>query len=367
MNSRNAALAALAVATVVTAAVATIVTAPADAQVGSTDAQNVTINMVDPSAVQLVHATSLPGIDGDFDFLAVDLKHDRLFIAAEEHHTIEAFRASTGEHLQSVGGVKTPHALAYVAEKNELIVADGGDSSALFLSADDLHRVDRVALIDGSPTGKTDSPDTGFYDVKRRTFYIGNGGKSANLPYSEIAELNVDTHKITGTVRVDGDNLEAMAVDEATDRLFVNVRDKKQVAVVDLKQNKVVDTWNVGLNRNTALAFDAANNLVFVGSRQPGLFTVLDGKTGKVVAQMPCADVTDSMTWDPAAKRIYIAGSQGLSIFHQDARDRYSELLRIPTNGGKTALNVPQLKQFYVVHPKTALDAAALLIYRTAR
>jgi DNA-binding beta-propeller fold protein YncE len=348
-------------------AVSAVATATAQAQVATADARSVTITMKDPTAVQLVRTTSLPGIEGDFDFLAVDLQHDRLFIAGEEHHTIEVFKASTGEHLLSAGGVKTPHALAYVKEKNELIVADGGDSSALILSADDLHQVARVALIDGSVTGKTDSPDTGFYDAKRRTFFIGNGGKSANQPYSEIAELNVDTHKIIGTVRVEGNNLEAMAVDEARNRLFVNVRDKKQIGVVDLKTNKIVDTWNVGLNRNTALAFDAVNNLVFVGSRQPGLFTVLDGSTGAVVAQMPCADVTDSMTWDPDTKRIYIAGSQGLSVFHQESRDHYAELLRIPTNGGKTALNVPQLKQFYVVHPKSPLDEAGLLVYRTAR
>ncbi len=264
-----------------------------------------------------------------------------------------------------MAGVKTPHALAYVAEKNELIVADGGDSSALILGGEDLHQVDRVALIDGSVTGKTDSPDTAVYDSKRRTFFIGNGGKSANLPYSEITELNVDTHKIVGKVRVEGNNLEAMGVDDATGRLYVDVRDKKQVAVVDLKQNKVVDTWNVNLNRNTALAFDAADNLVFVGSRQPGLFTALDAKTGAVVAQMPCADVTDSMTWDAAAKRVYIAGSQGLSIFQQNSRSQYTELLRVATNGGKTALLVPELHQYFVVHPKTALDGAALLVYRT--
>ena len=235
------------------------------------------------------------------------------------------------------------------------------------MSADDLHQVDRVALIDGSSTGKTDSPDTGLYDAGRRTFFIGNGGKSANLPYSEIAELNVDTHKITGSIRVEGNNLEAMAVDDARGRLYVNVRDKQQVAVVDLKRQKFVDTWNVGLNRNTALAFDSLDNLVFVGSRQPGLFTVLDANTGTLVAQMPCADITDFMSWDAEAKRVYIAGSQGLSVFHQDSRNQYTELTRIPTNGGKTALNLPQIHQFYVVHPKTALDAAALLSYRTVR
>jgi DNA-binding beta-propeller fold protein YncE len=353
-------------ATLAALAVAALVTASANAQVAPVDTTT-EIAMRDPAAVQLKHMTALPGIDGDFDFLAVDLKHDRLFVAGEEHHTIEVFKASTGEHVKSVGGVKTPHALAYVAETNELAVADGGDFSTLFLDADDLHQKDRIAMIDGSVTGKTDSPDTGFYDAKRRTFFVGNGGKSAKLPYSEITAIDVDTHKVTGRIRVEGDNLEAIAIDEAHDRLFVDVRDKKQVAVIDLKQNKVVQTWNVGLNRNTALGFDPANDLVFVGSRAPGLLTVLDGRTGTVVAQVPCADMTDSLSWDAASKRIYIAGSQGLSVFHQDSRDRYTELLRVPTNGGKTALNVPQLKQFYVIHPKTVLDGAALLTYSTAQ
>jgi hypothetical protein len=206
--------------------------------------------------------------------------NDRLFVAGEEHHTIEVFKAGTGKHLKSVGAVKTPHALAYVAGMNELVVACGGDSSALFLDANDLHRVDRIAIIDGSVTGKTDSPDTGFYDAKRRTFFIGNGCKSVNLPHSEITAVNVDTHKVTARVRVGGDNLEAIATYETHDRIFIDVRDKKQVAIVDLKQIKLVETWNLGVNRNIALGFDPANNLVFAGNRAPGLLTLLDGKTG---------------------------------------------------------------------------------------
>ena len=327
----------------------------------------VTLNMQQSAPVTLTHMTTLPGIEGDFDFLVADPAHDRLFIAAEEHHTIEVFKASTGEHLQSVSGVKTPHALAYVPEKNEVIVADGGASAALIFSATDMHQIGRVALIDGAVTGKTDSPDTGFYDSKRHTFYIGNGGKSANLPYSEIAELDVDTHQITNRIRVEGNNLEAMAIDESHDRLFVNIRDKKQVGVIDLKTHKVVDTWDTGLNRNTALAFDAVNNLVFVGSRNPGLFTVLDSNTGKVVAQMACANTTDFMAWDTASRRIYIAGSAGLSIFHQDSRAHYTELTRVPTNGGKTGVLLPGGQKLFIVHPKTPIDDAGLLVYRVTR
>jgi hypothetical protein len=41
-----------------------------------------------------------------------------------------------------------------------------------------------------------------------------------------------------------------------------------------------------------------------------------------------------------------------------------TDIADIPTNGGKTSFYVPQVKQFYVVHPKTDVDIAGLLVYR---
>lgn len=193
--------------------------------------------------VTLLHNIAIPGIEGDFDFLTADLKRGHLFAAAEDHHSIEMFDLKTGEHLQSIPGVKTPHAMAYVADRDELFVADGGDSSCIILSGSDFHQIDRIPLIDGSVTGKTDSPDTGYYDAKRRMSFVGNGGKSANLPFSEIAEISVDTHKIVGKIRVETNNVEAMMTDDAHDRLYANMRDQKKIAVIDLKQGAVVDTW----------------------------------------------------------------------------------------------------------------------------
>jgi hypothetical protein len=40
---------------------------------------------------------SLPGIDGDFDHFAYDLKRNRLIAAAEEHHTLELFDLKSGK------------------------------------------------------------------------------------------------------------------------------------------------------------------------------------------------------------------------------------------------------------------------------
>lgn len=312
----------------------------------------------------LLHLTTLPEITGDFDHFAVDLKRNHLFVSAEVHHSVEMFDLHTGAHLQSLGGFKTPHSLAFVPEKDELLVADGGDSSLILLAASDFRRIDRVALIDGSATGKGDSPDAAFYDAANRLYYIGNGGNSAKLPTSTISIFSADQGKLIGDIAIPGDNVESMGVDNIHHRLYVNIRDKQQIGVIDLTTRKLVTTWTApGLLKNTALAVDAKDQRVFVAGRNPGMFYVFD-ENGKVVTQKTCVNINDDMTYDPVLKRIYISGTQGLSIFHQDSPDTYTEMADIPTNGGKTSVYVPSVKQFYVIHPKNTVDDAGLLVFR---
>ena len=317
-----------------------------------------------PAPITLLSTTYLPEITGDFDHFAVDLKGNHLFVSAEVHHSVEMFDLKTGAHLQSIGGFKTPHSVAFAPEKDELLVADGGDSALILLSGDDFHRIDRVQLIDGSATGKGDSPDAAYYDAANRLYYIGNGGISANLPDSEIAVFSVDQGKLIDKISIPGNNVESMGIDPIHHRLYVNIRDKQQIGVVDLLTKKVIATWTApGLQKNTALAVDEKNERIFVAGRNPGIFYVFDNN-GKVVSQKPCVNINDDMTWDPLLKRVYISGTQGLSIFHEDSPDTYTDIADVPTNGGKTSFYVPQVKQFYVVHPKTDVDIAGLLVYR---
>lgn len=314
--------------------------------------------------VTLLSTTYLPEIVGDFDHFAVDLKRNHLFVSAEVHHSIEMFDLRTGQHLKSIGGFKTPHSVAYASEKDEVMVADGGDSALVLLSGEDFHRIDRVQLIDGSATGKGDSPDAAYYDAANRLYYIGNGGVSANQPNSVISIFSVDQGKLIGSITIPGNNVESMKVDNLHQRLYVNIRDKKQIGVVDLKTRQVIHTWTTpDMNRNTALAVDSKQERIFVAGRSPGIFYVFD-REGKVVSQKSCVDINDDMTWDPVMKRVYISGTQGLSVFHQDTPDTYSEIANIPTNGGKTSFYVPQVHRFFVIHPKTNVDIAGLLVYR---
>ena len=213
----------------------------------------------------LMATTQLPGIDGDFDHFAYDLKRNRLIVAAEEHHTLELFDLNTGKHLQSVSGFKAPHSIAYVPENDELFITDGDDASCLILSASDFHRVSRIPLRAG--------PDSALYDPESKRYYIGNGGREEKAKTSVITVISVINHRKVADIDIDGDNIEAMAVDHAHHRLFVNIRDKKQIGVVDLTSNAVVTTWTTpGMNRNTPMKFDEPNQRLFIAGRTPGKF-----------------------------------------------------------------------------------------------
>ncbi|HEX4165507.1 MAG TPA: hypothetical protein VHZ55_08525 [Bryobacteraceae bacterium] len=304
----------------------------------------------------LVRTTPLPDITGDFDHFAIDNKNNRLYLSAEEHHSIEVFDLKTGEHLQSAPGVTTPHTLAFVPEKNELLVADGGDASCRILDVHDMHQIARIPLEAG--------PDSGFYDARKRLFYIANGGRGAKQPYSYISVVSADEGKVIYRIRVDAANLESMALNRAKNLLYVNMRDQKQVGVIDLATKKVVRTWAIpDLNLNTPMSFDAQNHRIFIAGRKPGKLYVLDSNSGRVIQTMDCADVADGMSFDQRDHIIIVTGFGGVTVVREVSPDNYQLLTQFGTNGGKTSILDPALRQIYIAHTKTDEDKAGLQLY----
>ena len=75
--------------------------------------------------LRLLGRTELPDYSGDFDHFAVDVPGNRLFLAAEDHGTLEVFDLRSGRHLKTVKGVETPHSILYMPDRNRLLVTDG--------------------------------------------------------------------------------------------------------------------------------------------------------------------------------------------------------------------------------------------------
>jgi DNA-binding beta-propeller fold protein YncE len=304
--------------------------------------------------LELLKNIPLPQITGgDFDHFAVGLDKNRLYVPSEVYASIEVFNLKTGEHLRSATGlVKSPHMLALVPNEKELFVADARNASCDVLDAADLHLLKRISLEPG--------PDFGVYDDASRLLYLGNGGKAAKADFSYVSVISVDRKEVIARIRVDAATLKGMRIDHAANRLYVNMRDRNTIGVIDLGTRAVVDTWTFpGLSSNAAMGFDAGTHRLFVGSRNPGVLYVVDSTNGKLVTTVKTVNISDDMTFDAAHRRLIVSGADGVDVFAQDSPDTYRLVQHVDTFGGKTSVYVPSLKQFYVVHTKGEQAAQA--------
>lgn len=310
--------------------------------------------------LELIHSTALPEVTGgDFDHFAVDLARRRLYSPSEVYGSLELFDLTTGRHLRSATGiVKSPHLLVFTPAHNELFVADAADAACDVLDATDFHLLKRISLEPG--------PDAGVLDERSRILYLGNGGRKANAQFSYVSLISIDSKEVIGRIRLEAATLKAMRIDYKTNRLYVSMRDKNEIAVIDLQKRAVVDTWSpLGLNANAALAIDEDRQRVFVGSRNPGMLFVLDARTGKLITSSKTVETSDDMTYDPVRRRLFVSGSDGVDVFAQDSADSYRLVQHLDLPTGKTSVYVPSLKQFYVVQTKSEqVPVAQLRVFR---
>ena len=308
--------------------------------------------------LKLVQTIPLPDLkEGDFDHFAVDLAGNRLFATGEENESVVVLDTKANKLIHTIPDLKAPHSLLFLPAAKQLWVISGDDGTAKIYETDTYALKETVKLTLGA--------DASAYDPAKHLLYVTAGGSDAKMAYSFINIVDTNTRKKVGDIKVESTNLEAMAIEKNGPRLFVNIRDKGLVGVIDREKKTVTATWPLGdMHGNTPLIFDEANHRIFVAGRKPALFSVLDSESGKIIASMPTAEMTDDMAFGPEAKRIYVVCSDFTDVFEQKDADHYEELGKVPTGfRAKTAILVPQLKRYYVAAPRHGKDVASIKVY----
>ena len=297
-----------------------------------------------PTATLIGRSTDWkPGYSGDFDHFGVDVKGNRLFLAAEDHGTVELFNLKTGQHERTLHVVETPHAFVYLPKHNRLIITDSGKGMTKILDATTLKVVGHIALAPGA--------DSAEYDASNGHLYIVTGGKDVGMKDCFLNEVDPLTGHVYAKLKFDSDHVEAVKAEQHGDRLFVNVADQNYVAVVDKKTLKVIARWPLtGAQTNLTMALDEADHRLFVGTRNPSKLFVLNTDTGATVAMLDAPATSDGLFWDSARKRVYVPGGDGyLGVFQQVTADLYAARPRIPSAiGAKSGIVVPELNRLYL-------------------
>lgn len=180
-----------------------------------------------------------------------------------------------------------------------------------------------------------DNPDAIMYEPFTRTI-ITNNGHGKNLSF-----IDPQKNKVIHTVALDGKPEEGVA--DGKGKLFVNLEDKSEIAVVDLKTFKVTAVWPLAPGESpSGLAIDAKTNRLFSTCSDNKLLIVLDATNGKIVAKLPMGDGVDGVAFDSNKKLIFTPnGREGtLSVYHEKSANEYVSLGTIKTKPGARTITI---------------------------
>src|SRR5262249_8428140 len=161
------------------------------------------------------------GVAGRIDHLAVDIAHRRIFVAELGNGSVDAIDLDSGA-AHRITGLLEPQGLAYLPDRNELLVATGGDGSVHFFSSASL-----------GPQGvlrRGDDADNLRVDPASGEVAVGYGGGA-------IAFIDPARRVVIGTIALPA-HPEGFRLDPARRQLFVNLPNAQAIVAADRSTGK---------------------------------------------------------------------------------------------------------------------------------
>ena len=290
------------------------------------------------------------GVEGRIDHLAIDPDGQRLFVAALGNNTVEIVDLATGKAAHSIAGLKEPQGIAFLKNQGLIAVANSDDGTCRFFDAKSMLLTDTIDFHSDA--------DNVRYDQTNERLYVGFGDGA-------IGVMDVVGRKRLPDIKLSA-HPESFQLETKGNRIFVNVPQSREIAVVDRKQAAVIATWPVKeAQANFPMALDEGNHRLFVGCRAPAEVLVYDTQSGKISDRFSCVGDADELFYNDRTRRLYVVGGAGLITVHQqNDGGKFSQLAKIPTApGARTALLAPNLARLYLAVPRRGSQAAELRVY----
>jgi len=144
-------------------------------------------------------------------------------------------------------------------------------------------------------------PDNLRYDAASKRVFVGFGEEDGG-----IAMVDSMTDERVGEIYKTEGHPESFQLEESEGRIYVNVPDAGNVVEsIDRRTGSSVKWPLKGLRGNYAMALDEASHRLFTVTRKVPMLVVLDTQTGREVARLRAAGECDDVFFDSPRKRIY--------------------------------------------------------------
>jgi hypothetical protein len=224
------------------------------------------------------------GGDGGWDYVTLDAKNHRLYIPRSTHTMV--IDADSGKTLADIPGQKHNHGVALVPPSGRGFISDGSGAVVIF----DL----KTNAVLGTIAAQPDA-DGIIFDEASGLVLVVSGDNGV------LMTLKPDVDPKTGTIDppIELGGKPEFLVSDGAGKIYINLVDKSEVAVVDIKARKVLAHWPVAPGgAPVGMSMDVRKRRLFVGCRNPQKLIVISTDDGKVLADLPIGMGVDATKFD---------------------------------------------------------------------
>jgi hypothetical protein len=266
------------------------------------------------------------GGEGGWDYITVDPEHKLLYVPRTMHTMV--IDAATGKTVADIPGQQRNHGVALVPAVGRGFISDGNDASVTIFDLKTNKALGKV---------KADADADGIiYDPASRKVLVVCGDAGVVIPI--LPDVDPQNGKADAAIKLDG-KPEFLAAD-GQGKVYINLEDKDQVAVVDTKTMKVVNRWPTAPGgAPVGMSMDREHHRLFIGCRKPQKLIVMNAEDGKVIADFPIGAGVDATRFDNGY--IFASCRDGtLAVVHEKSADKFELIQTVTTRPGAKTLDV---------------------------
>ena len=276
-----------------------------------------------PGGFHVVRTIAVGG-DGGWDYPTVASAAHRLYLS---HATlVNVVDTETGALVGQIPDTQGVHGIAIAAELGRGFVSNGRANTVTVF---DLKTLAVLATV--KVTGE--NPDAICYDPSTRRVFTFNG-RSSNA-----TAIDAGTNQVAGTIALPGKP--EFAVTDGKGRMFVNIEDRSLIVALDPRALAITAQWPIApCEEPSGLALDREHHRLFaVGDNK--LMAVVDADSGKLVATVPIGTGPDGVAFDPALGLAFSANGEGtLTVVREDSPEKFTVAATVPTRRGARTITL---------------------------
>ena len=278
--------------------------------------------------------TEIPvGGEGGWDILTIDSAANRLYLShATKVVIVDLNKNAIAGEIADTPGV---HAFVAIPGEQRGFSSNGKENKASVVDLTTLKAISKIDTDEG--------PDDIVYAPNRRAIYILNHqGQTATV---------TDAATLDPVTRIPlGGSPEFGVADSKAGRVYCNIEDKSEVAVIDTRKEEVVAHWPLAPGEEpTGIALDAAHHRLFAACHNK-MLVMLNTETGKVVTTVPIGAGTDGCAFDDATQLVFASCGDGTTtIAKEETPEKLTVVQTLKTErGARTIALDPQTHRIYL-------------------